>query len=103
MTAVQERKEEPMTFEQIREMFQEIGRKQEVTGRQMKETDKRLGALTNRFGEVVEYMIVPSLNEKFNELGYTFGKTAPEWQAVRLLKVFMRLLLKPTHGAPSRR
>jgi hypothetical protein len=40
----------------------------------MKETDKRMGFLSNRFGEVVEYMIVPNLVAKFNELGYTFTK-----------------------------
>jgi predicted RNase H-like nuclease (RuvC/YqgF family) len=121
MTVTQERKEEPMTFEQLREMFREIGRKQEETARQMeetdrrmeetdrqlketdqlikenaesiketwrqmketdrqmketdrqmKETDKRVGFLSNRFGEVVEYMIVPNLVAKFNELGYAF-------------------------------
>jgi hypothetical protein len=91
-----------LTFEKVWEMFQEIGRKQaetaqqmketdrqmketdqlikknaqaiEKTGRQMKETDKRVGALTNRFGEVVEYMVVPNLVKKFNELDYTFTK-----------------------------
>ncbi|GHU94084.1 hypothetical protein FACS189479_06360 [Spirochaetia bacterium] len=63
MTAVQEQKEEPMTYEQIREIGrkqEETARQMEKTDRQMKETDKRLGALTNRFGEVVEYMIVPN-------------------------------------------
>jgi hypothetical protein len=79
-----------LTFEKVWEMFQEIGRKQEETARsleetdrivkatakQMKETDKKVGELTNRFGEVVEHMIVPNLIAKFNELGYTFGKTS---------------------------
>jgi hypothetical protein len=41
----------------------------------MKETDKRFGHLTNRFGEMVEYMVVPNLEEKFNELGFIFKKT----------------------------
>jgi hypothetical protein len=45
-TATQERNEEPMTFEQIREMFQEIGRKQAETARILqesgKETDRRM-------------------------------------------------------------
>jgi hypothetical protein len=45
------------------------------TERQMKETDKRVGALTNRFGEMVEYMIVPNLVAKFHELGFEFEKT----------------------------
>jgi hypothetical protein len=89
------RKEGPATFETVWAALQEtdrivkeVGRKQEETAqqmketdrivketaRQMKETDKRVGALTNRFGEVIEYMIVPNLISKFNELGYTFTK-----------------------------
>jgi hypothetical protein len=40
----------------------------------MKETDKRVGALTNRFGEMVEYMVMPNLVAKFDELGFTFTK-----------------------------
>ncbi|MDR0598175.1 MAG: hypothetical protein LBG14_06685 [Treponema sp.] len=46
-----------------------------ATGEQMKDTDRRLGGLTNRFGEMLEYMIVPKLEEKFKELGFTFEKT----------------------------
>jgi hypothetical protein len=94
-TAAQERTEEPMTFEQIREMFQDIGRKQaetaremvetdkrmketekqiKETGKQMKETDKRVGELTNRYGEISEHMIIPNLIQSFNALGFTFTK-----------------------------
>jgi hypothetical protein len=40
----------------------------------MKETDKRVGAITNRFGEIVEYMIMPNLVARFDELGFTFTK-----------------------------
>jgi hypothetical protein len=63
------RTEGALTFEKVWELFQE-------TDRKMKETDKRVGELTNRFGEVVEHMIVPNLKMKFNELGFTFGKTS---------------------------
>jgi hypothetical protein len=56
--------------------MQEIRESIKATDRQMKETDKRLGALTNRFGEVVEYMLGPNLHAKFNDLGYSFDKTA---------------------------
>jgi hypothetical protein len=38
----------------------------------MKETDKRVGELTNRFGTVVEHMVVPNLLDKFKTLGFTF-------------------------------
>ena len=45
----------------------------------LKETDRivkanayEIGKLSKRMGEVVEYMVVPSLSEKFWELGYDF-------------------------------
>jgi hypothetical protein len=44
------------------------------TDRQMKMTGKRVGELTNRFGEMVEYMVVPNLLTKFNELGLPFTR-----------------------------
>jgi hypothetical protein len=80
----------PPTFEKVWKMFQETDRKFretkeqiEATGRQikeqiaatdrqMKETDKRVGELTNRFGEMVEHMVVPNLLAKFKTLGFTF-------------------------------
>ena len=42
------------------------------TDEQMKKTDEKFGHLGNRFGELVEHLVAPSINEKFNELGYTF-------------------------------
>jgi predicted RNase H-related nuclease YkuK (DUF458 family) len=112
MTTTQERNDDPLTFEKVWEMFQEIGRKQaetdrivkenagaiketresiratdrqiqetwesiRATGRQMKETDKRVGELSNRFGDMVESMVVPNLVARFNELGYVFEDTSP--------------------------
>jgi len=69
-------------------MQKEIARRQEETDRQMKETDlkmqetdrivknnnKLIGDLGNRFGEMIEYMVVPNLLEKFHDLGYVFDK-----------------------------
>ncbi|MCL2185616.1 MAG: hypothetical protein FWB86_07180 [Treponema sp.] len=43
---------------------------------QIKEIGKRLGDFTNSFGDVVEYMIAPNLQEKFNELGYDFQEAS---------------------------
>jgi hypothetical protein len=40
----------------------------------MKITDKKLGELTNRFGDMVEYMVLPNLVAKFEELGFTFTR-----------------------------
>jgi hypothetical protein len=38
----------------------------------MKKTDKRLGRLGNRFGEMVEAMVVPNLVARFKDLGLVF-------------------------------
>jgi hypothetical protein len=56
------------------ERLKETDRIIKETAQQMKETDKRVGAITNRFGEMVEYMIIPNLVAKFDELGFTFTK-----------------------------
>jgi hypothetical protein len=41
---------------------------------QMKKTDSRIGDLSKRFGESVEYMVAPNLAKKFKELGFVFEK-----------------------------
>ncbi|MDR2135398.1 MAG: hypothetical protein LBO76_02165 [Treponema sp.] len=70
---------EGLTFEKVWAAIQatnaqlkETDRQIKETARQMKETDKRVGAITNRFGEMVEYMVIPNLVAKFDELGFTF-------------------------------
>jgi hypothetical protein len=56
MTTTQERKDDPMTFEQIRELFQEIGRKQEENARKHDEAfqkhEEDFRKLTQGFEEV---------------------------------------------------
>lgn len=64
-----------LTFEKVWAVMKELRKSQEETARQMKATDKRVGELTNRFGEMVEYMVVPNLTAKFRELGFEFEKT----------------------------
>jgi methylthioribose-1-phosphate isomerase len=49
------------------QMFKELGKKQE-------ETNRQIGKLGNRFGEMVEYMVVPNLVQKFRERGFEFEK-----------------------------
>jgi len=58
---------EGLTFEKVWAALME-------TRAQMKATDKRVGELTNRFGDMVEYMVMPNLIAKFEELGFTFTK-----------------------------
>jgi hypothetical protein len=80
---MRERQEESdrLMRERQEESYRLIRERQEQTDRQMKETDrqlnKRFGEFTNRFGEIVEYMIVPNLVAKFRELGFEFSKAGP--------------------------
>ena len=88
----------PPSFESVWALLQEIGEKQKETAqaqketdrqmketiqaqketaRQMKETDRKIGNLGNRFGEVIEYMVMPNLVIKFQELGFVFTKAYP--------------------------
>jgi len=57
--------------EELELLFKEIGLK-------MKETDRQIGALGNRFGELAEHLVAPSINEKFNELGFHFTQQATD-------------------------
>ncbi|GHU45466.1 hypothetical protein FACS1894190_17600 [Spirochaetia bacterium] len=73
---------EGLTFEKVwaalmetREQMKETDRIVKENAQQMKETDKRVGELTNRFGEVVEHMVVPNLVAKFRELGFEFEQS----------------------------
>ena len=60
----------------FRENQREAAKRQEETDRQIKEIGKRLGDFTNSFGDVVEYMIAPNLQDKFNDLGYDFQEAS---------------------------
>jgi hypothetical protein len=60
------------TGRQIKETDRQIKARIEATDRQMRETDKKVGELTNRFGDMVEHMVMPNLLAKFKTLGFTF-------------------------------
>ena len=62
---------------QIKESQKEVAERQKETDRQIKDLNKRFGEFTNRFGEVVEYMVAPNLREKFKELGLNFPRANP--------------------------
>jgi len=59
-------------------LSREMKESAERLNREMKESaerlDKQLGNLGNRFGEMVEYMVVPNLLSKFHDLGFVFEK-----------------------------
>jgi hypothetical protein len=40
----------------------------------MKETDRKIGELGNRFGELAEHLVAPNIKEKFKTLGFIFEK-----------------------------
>jgi hypothetical protein len=56
--------------------MQETDRRMKETDRQMKETDRKISKLGGRFGDLVEHLVAPNLMEKFNALGYSFGRTS---------------------------
>jgi hypothetical protein len=80
-----------LTFEKVWAMFQETDRRMQETdrrmqetdrlmqetARRMQETDRKISKLGNRVGELIEHLISPNILEKFNQLGYDFGKISP--------------------------
>ena len=77
------------TREQIKETGQQLKESQVRFDREMQESrasfdhemkesnrefNKRFGNFFNRFGEMLEYMILPNMVTKFEELGFTFTK-----------------------------
>jgi hypothetical protein len=92
---------EGLSFEKVWAMFQETDKKMQETDRQMQETDrqmqeterlmkeqneetsrlirqnqKMMSDLGRKFGKIIEHMFIPNLKEKFNGLGYEFGKAS---------------------------
>jgi hypothetical protein len=61
---------------ELRESQKETDRIVRENAQQMKETDKWVGEITNRFGDMVEHMVVPNLVTEFQELGFTFTRVA---------------------------
>jgi len=61
-----------LDFEQVWAALMENREQQNETDRQIKEIGKRFGDFSNRFGEVVEYMIAPNLQDKLYDMGLDF-------------------------------
>jgi hypothetical protein len=68
-------------FQETRQIMQESSRELDQmfqeTDRKMQETDNKISRLGGRIGDMVEQLIAPNILEKFNALGYSFGKVAP--------------------------
>jgi len=79
---------EGLTFEKVWAMFQESDRRREEERKEseerrkemerfMEELGKQMGDLHNRFGELAEHLVVPSIAQRFNEMGFHFDSVAP--------------------------
>jgi predicted RNase H-related nuclease YkuK (DUF458 family) len=62
------------TNEQIKANGEQMRETIKAISEQMKETDRQIGRLSNRFGETLEYLVVPNLVAKFKALGFQFEK-----------------------------
>ena len=76
------------SFETVWAVLQDVAERQRETDRiikesaketaqQMKETAKIIGKLSNRFGGMIEDMVMPGLVAKFRELGFVFTEAYP--------------------------
>ena len=67
--------------QQQAERQKEIDRIIKENAREMKERDRRLdeklGKLGDRFGEMIEHMVMPGLVKKFRELSFVFTEANP--------------------------
>ena len=65
-----------LTFDDVWASLMELKKSQEETDRITKENARQMGYLNNRFGELAEHLVAPSIMEKFNELGFFFSQRA---------------------------
>jgi ribosome-associated translation inhibitor RaiA len=72
-TTLQREPQRGLTFEDVWAAMMESDRKFQAM---IRETDRRFGELGNKFGSVVEHMIIPNIKEKFNALGFEFSKVS---------------------------
>ena len=45
--------------------------------RRIQETNRQLGGVTNTFGEVIEHLVLPGIEERFAEMGLNFNHVSP--------------------------
>ena len=45
--------------------------------RQLKATKEEMGGMSNTFGEIVEHLVVPGVEERFGDLGLSFNQVSP--------------------------
>jgi hypothetical protein len=72
---VENQKETAFKLEETCRLIKETYHQTEYTDLMMKENRKIFDDLSSYFGKVVDYMIAPTLREKFIELGFNFEQT----------------------------
>ena len=73
----EERKEFDHRMEEERKEFDHrMEESERKIDRHWEKYNKRFGEFSNRFGEIVEYMVAPNLLEKFRELGFVFTESS---------------------------
>jgi hypothetical protein len=74
-------KETDKKFREMKETVEAVSAQIRETDRLLskskQELDRKMGELGNRFGELAEHLVAPSINEKFNLLGYHFDAISP--------------------------
>ena len=63
--------------QEVRELQKEAAREIRELAERQKKTDRQIGNLTNRFGELAEHLVAPSIHKRFNELGHSFSEVMP--------------------------
>jgi hypothetical protein len=61
----------------MKEHSQETEKKFQEAEKLVRQNQKMMGDLGRKFGKIIEHMFIPNLEEKFNALGYEFGKAGP--------------------------
>jgi hypothetical protein len=83
-----------LTFDDVWAALMETRERQEKTDRQMKkraievekqmkELREQMGGLHNSFGELAEHLVMPSIVERFNKLGYKFNDISRGGRQIR--------------------
>ena len=65
------------TAQIVKEVSKDLKKTKKRQEKDALEFNKRLGALTNLFGDVTEAMIAPKICEKFDEFGFNFPRANP--------------------------
>jgi hypothetical protein len=67
------KKTKKVTLEDVWVTIREIGEAHKETEAALKEAQRIVGGLGNKFGDEAEYTMVPGLPEKFKKFGFDFG------------------------------